>query len=71
MLTQQELLVSELMGIMLSIQNSKDDRPKKVGWLCLFLSVAVMECPYRSRSFGIHCLLRRTCCGFGDQSDCL
>lgn len=31
MLTQQELLVSELMGIMLSILNSKDDRPKKVG----------------------------------------
>lgn len=32
MLTQQELLVSELMGIMLSILNSKDDRPKKVNW---------------------------------------
>lgn len=30
MLIQQELLVSELMGIMLSILNSKDDRPKKV-----------------------------------------
>ena len=30
MLTQQELLVSELMGIMTSILNSKDDRPKKV-----------------------------------------
>ncbi len=30
MLTQQELLVSELMGIMLSILNSKEDRPKKV-----------------------------------------
>lgn len=31
MLTQQELLVSELMSIMLSILNSKDDRLKKVG----------------------------------------
>ena len=30
MLTQQELLVSELMGIMLSILASKDDRLKKV-----------------------------------------
>lgn len=30
MLTQQELLVSELMGIMLNILGSKDDRPKKV-----------------------------------------
>lgn len=35
MLTQQELLVSELMGIMLSILNSKDDRPKKVRYSVL------------------------------------
>ena len=30
MLTQQELLVSELMGIMQAILGLKDDRPKKV-----------------------------------------
>ena len=30
MLTQQELLVSELMGIMMAITTSKDDRLKKV-----------------------------------------
>lgn len=30
MLTQQELLVSELMVIMQNILNGKDDRPKKV-----------------------------------------
>ena len=36
MLTQQELLVSELMGIMLAILNSKEDRLKKV---CMHLGL--------------------------------
>lgn len=71
MLTQQELLVSELMGIMLGIQNSKDDRLKKVGWLSMYPcgSTGVLTV-HRLRNFGIRCLLRKICSGFDVQSDC-
>lgn len=51
MLTQQELLVSELMGIMLSILGSKDDRLKKVSLLCAMC--------YRSHSSYVLCVIEQ------------
>ena len=57
MLTQQELLVSELMGIMMSILSSKDDRPKKVPIPLHYLLGAIDLVPFLSDRETTNCLV--------------
>ena len=70
MLTQQELLVSELMSITLSILGSKDDRLKKVGVASCGVDQLAAIIIGRLKSFVIHCRQRKTCSILNVQSDC-